>query len=78
MVTASKYLTDFSLDKKSWINGNFKSYGWTVLIFFVACLRDELSNCPGLAEYLNSNKGDKATALLQKPWSTASFADFRT
>jgi len=66
---------DFGLDKKSWIDGNFKSYGRTVLIFFAACLQDELSDCPGLAEYLNSNKGDKATALLRKLWSTASFAD---
>ena len=49
---------DFGLDEKSWIDiyidGNFKSLWPDSFDFFTAYLRDELSDCPGLAEYLNS------------------------
>ena len=63
-----KYLADFGLDEKSWIDiyidGNFKSFqfhgdgsitvekGRPVLIRLRPTLRDELTDCPGLAEYL--------------------------
>ena len=63
-----KYLADFGLDEKSWIDiyidGNFKSFrfhgdgsitvekGQPVLIHLRPTLRDELTDCPGLAEYL--------------------------
>ena len=63
-----RYLADFGLDEKSWIDvyidGTFMSFrfhgdgsitvekGRPVLIRLRPTLRDELTDCPGLAEYL--------------------------
>jgi hypothetical protein len=51
---------DFGLNEKSWIdiyiNSNFKSLWPDSFDLFAAYLQDELSNCLGLVEYLNSNK----------------------
>ena len=83
-----EYLADFGLGDKSWIDiyidGDFKSFrfqgmgsitvekGRQVLICLRPSLRDELTDCPGITEYLEKqpkarSKGKRSADSLVSP-----------